>query len=1338
MGQAVQVTLLGQFSVAARGRVVSEWPRPSARRLCELVLVSPGRRVSRDLACDVLFPQLEPRAAARALSKALSMARSALAELGEDGTALLSADLLHIWASPDVMVDVDSRTAALRAGLAMSPGQLRDDALAAALAEDGELLADEPYAEWAIRVRERYETLCQEVRLALARDRAVGAGRAGRDDVLAAWQSCLDHDPASEEAAGALIRAYLAQGRPELAARVFERCRVALEQLGLRISPSLERLYAPARDPRPARAAAPSVPENAQPTPPSTTGPAPSAAAGLTPSAAAGPAASAPAGLTPPPLPREERRPVSVLFAEVAAPAGLAGAVGLETLRELVGGSLAAVITEVEALGGTVTSVSGRGLQAMFGAPQAHEDDPERAVLAAFRALTAAATTEAAAEGGTALRIGVESGPAVVGPIGGGAKVEYGAFGDVVSVAAALQSAARPGAVLVGPATRAVTGHLFTWAAGEEVSLGGNARPLVASYLEAPRARVGERRPRGVGGRAALIGRDAEMRVLETALRQAVEGQGSVVVLTGEAGLGKTRLVQECRKRFIAWVGAGSGRLPLWLEGRGASYASATPYGLYRQLVASWVGVAPDEPAARLQPALERALINLTGNANLLPPLARVMGIARPAPSGPVSPEDLQRKAFTALRLVVTRFAVAGPTVLVLEDLHWADPTSLQLTLELAELAAGRPLLVIATSRPDSGRQEISTLANSPAARRIKLRPLPASAEQTLAQSLIGQVPGPVGGVAGASPEVLAAILASADGNPLFLEERLTSLLETRALVREDGTWLLRQPPGPQLPQVLERLVRSRVDRLTPAAQEAIRAAAVIGSRFTAALLAAVLGTRPAELGPALDELVDSDLVHHEPSQGHPDTFLFRHALIQEATYLGLLRAERRRLHAAAAAALEATHRDRLPEVAAVLGRYYAAADDAERAVHFLEMAGDHATDAFANYEAISSFNAALAVTRRNAATMAADIVRLYVKLANVLWRIGRLDETAAAFRAALELGGSVDALQRAHLYTRLGRLEMSNTRYEAAVAAYDAAEALLGGDPSGWDDATVDQWLEMMVDGRASIHVMRFDPDLLLATLERARPLLESRGSPARRHSFHRQVTMQELIRHRFRVGDDDIARLRRSVELAEQTGDEKDVGYATYFLGWALWLRGDLTEAKQQLEKALAMGQRIGERHLLVTSLLALILTALRRHDTEAVRTLIPGARTAAGKDGIYVALTVAAQAWLAWQDGHPDEVIRLAGRIAEFDLSALVAGGRYRWIALFPLIAARLESGDVTAAAAAARQILDPAQQLLPDELMVTLEAACAALDRGDADMAEQSLAEALRVAHDLHFF
>jgi tetratricopeptide (TPR) repeat protein len=975
----------------------------------------------------------------------------------------------------------------------------------------------------------------------------------------------------------------------------------------------------------------------------------------------------------------------------------------------------------------------------MFGAPEAHEDDPERAVLAAFRALSATATAAAAAEGGTALRIGVETGPAVVGPIGGGAKVEYGALGDVVSVAAALQSAARPGAVLVGPATRAVTGHLFTWGGGKEVSLGPNMRPLVASYLERPRARAVDRRPR-VGGRAALVGRDAELRVLDAALRDAVEGRGSVVVLTGDAGLGKTRLLQECRKRFIAWVGAGSGRLPLWLEGRGASYASSTPYGLYRQLVASWIGVAPDEPAARVQSALERSLTHLMGNANLLPPLARMMGIAYPAADGRMGAGEVQRVTFDALRSVVTRFALAGPTVLVLEDLHWADPTSLRITLDLAELAAGRPLLVLATSRPKSGREEVESLAAVKSARQVTLSPLPANAAEALAESLISQVPVAAGGASHAGPEVLAAVLDSADGNPLFLEERLSSLLETRTLVREGGTWGLREPAGPQLPQVLERLVRSRVDRLTPAAQEAIRAAAVLGPEFTRALLAAMLGTPPAQLTPVLDELCASDLVHREPPEGSTGTYRFRHALIQDATYLGLLRLERRALHARAAAALEGASRDRLPEVAAVLGRHYATAEDAERAVHYLELAGDHATDAFANFEAISSFNAALAVTRRQPGTMDADAVRLYAKLASVLWRTGKREKAGDAFRAGLGLAGSVTALQRAHLYTRLGRLELTNVRFAAAAAAFDAAEALLGDDPGSWDGATADQWLEIMIDGRAAMHSMRSEPDLLLATLERARPMLAARGTPTRQHVFDRLLAMEGLIRHRHRVEDADLAGFRRSVELAEHSGEEreKDLGYATYFLGWALWQRGELTEARERSEAALAMAERVGETHLRSISLMVLTLTAVRAHDKESVRSLIPRAMEAVRDDSTHVTGVMACQSWLAWQDGHPEEVIDLAGQIAKFDPATTALGGRYRWVYLFPLIAARLRGGDAAPAFAAAREILDPSQQLLPDDLTAALDAACAVWDAGQADAAASDLAGALDLAHDLSYF
>src|SRR6266702_3687344 len=354
---AVRVRLLGPFSVVSGGRAAGPWPRPSARRLCQLVLVSPGRRVSRDVACEELFPDLDPRAAARSVSKALSMARAALAGLGEPAAWMLEADLSHIWASPAIEVDAAEHEQALRAALALGPGHERDGLLATALADDGELLADEPYADWALRPRERLEALRQEARLALARDRAKGAGRA--EAVLTAWAACAEHDPASEEAAAALIRGYFAAGQREHAVRAYERCHAALGELGLGLSPWLEEVYATAAF---------------EAGPPRTQAPA-----------------------------REELRTVTVLAAEVA----VEGPADPEERRDVTGRGLAAVIAEVEALGGTVTSVSGGGLQAMFGAPEAHEDDPERAARAAFRALSAVA----AIEGGT-LRIGVDTGSA--------------------------------------------------------------------------------------------------------------------------------------------------------------------------------------------------------------------------------------------------------------------------------------------------------------------------------------------------------------------------------------------------------------------------------------------------------------------------------------------------------------------------------------------------------------------------------------------------------------------------------------------------------------------------------------------------------------------------------------------------------------------------------------------------------------------------------------------------------------------------------------------------------------------------------------------------------------
>jgi predicted ATPase len=807
------------------------------------------------------------------------------------------------------------------------------------------------------------------------------------------------------------------------------------------------------------------------------------------------------------------------------------------------------------------------------------------------------------------------------------------------------------------------------------------------------------------------VGRQLELAALGTALREAVRGRGSVVVVTGEPGLGKTRLVHECRRRAPAGT--------VWLEGRCASYASSTPYSLYQQLLAGWAGVTPDQPERVIRPALERVLA-AAGGRDVIPLLARMMGLPAGAALGRMSPGELQRATFAAWRSVVTRLVAAAPVVLVLEDLHWADPTSLRLTLDLAGLAPGRRLLVLATSR---------TPWEGPV-RRVPLHPLPGAAEEELARSLVG---------ADASPEVLKTVLASADGNPLFLEERLASLLETRALVRERDGWRLSRAPDPQVPQVLERLVRARVDRLSPDARDAIRPASVLGTEFPLSLLNAVCD--PC-LEAGLDELCERDLLRQVAGPPEP-VFRFRHALIQEAVYNGLLGAERRLLHGRAAWALEAAAAGRTEDVAAVLGRHFAAAGETALALRYYEQAGDHATDAFANDEALTSFRAALALARGpagppvvagpEAGNTAADLL---AKLAGVLWRTGQRAAARDAFTEALQLAADDDAIdsrrRRAHLLIRLGRLEESDGDHVAAWVAFDAAEPLLGGYPEEMDTATSREWLELMVDGRVCQYINQYQPELALATLAAVRGILDDVGTPATTYSFYLHLVIARVMRNRYQADRADLADLHRALAAAMRS-EEKDAAYALYFVGQFLWLLGDLAAAEEHLERALAMAGRIGESALHGWSLLGLALTALRRHDADRVRALLP--RILAVADAMappdYLAGVMSCQAWLAWQDGHRDDVIKLAGEIA-----AAMTEPQYPWayhglLHQWPLVAAHLDAGDVAAAIAAARDLPRYAPPL-PKDLADVIAAALAAWDAGDHAPARDHLTAALTQA------
>jgi adenylate cyclase len=1232
-----------------------------------------------------------PEASRRALNKAISMARAALSELGEDGRRLLVGEAGLVRADGKVLeVDFESHLQALENGLAMAPGTARDEQLTAALADEGVLLEDEPYCEWAMRPRQALDKLRQEARLALARDRVKGYGRPAPNEVVLAWEACFAHDPSCEEAAVALIRSYAAQKRHALAEATYKTCRAALGELGLRPSRQVEE--ARWRDDR----------ERVQ------TGP-PSSHRG------------------------QERRLVSVLSAEVSGPGGAAPVASHEEQVELVAELLAEVVAQIEAMGGTVSSVSGQCLVALFGAPEGHEDDPERALRAALRSIRASGGRR----GDLCLRFGVETGPALAGRVGGGASAYYGAIGDVVSVAGALSSAARPGGVLVGPATRAATERIFDWGAPQALVISQEAGRLSASYVERPKARpAGEAGRRRLAGRAALVGRQPELAALRDALRDATAGRGSVVVLAGDPGLGKTRLVGECRKLFMAWVGAATGRLPLWVEGRAASYSSGMPYGLFQRLLTAWAGAVPEEGEEVVRAALERAVraafggkvddeqVGLLCVLLGLPLGKRALDVSR------LGPEALQEATFAAVTSLVSKLASHGPTVLVLEDLHWSDATSLRLAERVAALTTAAPLLMVLTRRPepDPGVTALeSALASKPGlvVRTVELGPLSQAHERELARSLLGSA---------AESHLVDAVRQGAEGNPFFLEERLASLLETRSLVRDDqGGWTLDPSAPAELPGAIERLVRSRVDRLDGDAHEAIVAASVLGPEFNLNALAAM--TQLDSVGEAISQLCSSGLLVDLGS--HPEqAYRFRHALIQEATYKGLLHWERRGLHSRAAWALEVMAAGGRPELAGMLGHHFAMAGEAEKAAHYLEMAADEAAKVFANDEALASYRRALEVLKAAGGLPAPRLAGISAKFAELCWLIGRYAEGRAVLEEATELGQAAGIVRLAQCFRWLAAIANEEHRHDEALAACARGEAVLENGPAPEDDDWVAAWLEIQV-VRCWVHEDRLEVEALGHVLARAQPLAETRAGPEQKSKFLNLVNIHDLLAHPRLPDETTLGRARAAWSIALDAGLGYKMKHLRSFLATELARSPHLAEARAELEATIVMGQKAGDRSTVLRGWSHLAWVALRQHDVALAAEMARRAGELAHEFPTVecAQLVPTVLVWVAWKEGRFDDAERQAEGARckppkdPFHSTGQVLAGR-----VFPVVAICLSAGRVGEAVDAARELLS-APPPTPDEVVGAISAAVESWAARDQEATAEKLAAAFRLAEDL---
>ncbi|HEX2111798.1 MAG TPA: ABC transporter substrate-binding protein [Gaiellaceae bacterium] len=645
-----------------------------------------------------------------------------------------------------------------------------------------------------------------------------------------------------------------------------------------------------------------------------------------------------------------ERRIVSVLIADVVNSTGIAERLGPERSKFLMDEVLRIMTEHVERYAGTVAQRAGDEIFAVFGAPVAHEDDSERAVRAALaiqRAIARYAGEVRDAYGvDLAVRVGVNTGPVVIASGNGDADLSerWNALGDTVNVASRLQELAPPGEVAVGPMTaRQVDGWFELERLGEQ-ALQGKAAPVTTYRVCGVRESE-----RGVpAAEGPLVGRDFELTVLERAMDGLREGRGVILSVTGEAGIGKTRLAAEVRRRYDRDIH--------FVEGRAVSYAQTFPYSPIRDLLREWLGVGAATPETRVRLELKAQIAEVFGDQadEAYPFLASVLGLALEPDAAErireLNRESIQHQTFEVFAELLCRLSSEQPLCVILEDLHWADESTLELleeTLRVTEEAAVGLVFLYRTERQHRSWRlgERARQLFPHRYREIELRPLPADASRAL-----------VGSTAeGNLPDSVADVLVErAGGNPFFLQEAFRDLVERGALRRVDGSWELAvRPDEVSVPALVQGAVQARLDRLDPSAREVLSLAAVIGRTFGLALLEELVPH--ARLLPALTELQRLDLVVETRRRPTPE-YRFRHGLVQEVAYSTLVESTRKKLHKRVGEALERLQADSPEEVYDLLARHFSEADEAEKAVEYLLKAGDAARKLYADQEAIEHY----------------------------------------------------------------------------------------------------------------------------------------------------------------------------------------------------------------------------------------------------------------------------------------------------------------------------------------------------------------------------------------------
>ena len=683
-----------------------------------------------------------------------------------------------------------------------------------------------------------------------------------------------------------------------------------------------------------------------------------------------------------------ERRVITMLFCDVKGSTAAAEKVDPEIWTDIINGVFEYMIRPIYKYEGLVPRLMGDAILAFFGAPITHEDDPQRAVLAGLEIQDGIKpyVEEIRLKHGLefGLRVGINTGLVVVGEIGSDLRMEYTAIGDAINLAARMEQTAAVGTIQISDETYKLVSPFFEVEPLGEVEVKGKSVPIKTYRVLGVKSKPGQLR--GLEGLTSpLVGRDAQLVLLNERLYELGKGTGSFVAVIGEAGLGKSTLISEVKKSY-------EGSDYLWLRGDALSYARSISYFPWKQVLRQSINAHEDD-----SPTEVRIKLNNTPS-NDLPFVEAILAVESEASLQVLAGfqgDALVKRITESARDYLQRLAGSNPLVIVFDDLHWADEASLNLLLSLSNMTETQPVLFICMTRPENTAPGWDLIVKIQQAldggyHAIELEPLHAEQTDTMLMNLLG--------MKGLPKNVRDLIVEKAEGNPFFVEELIRSLIETQQITRENNHWkAVSEDAQVSMPNTLRGVLSARIDRLPETSKHVLQNASVIGRLFDLRVL-----QRLTNLNGGLDEhiqyLKDVSLI-----EAILEEYAFRHVLIQEAAYDTILIKNRVELHRQIGEALEELHADRIEEFAPLLAYHFFSASDV-RSLKYDILAGEQAARLYANAEAATYFSRALEVARRNSSDI--DQIRhLFSELGRVLELAGRYERALETYDNFQEFG---------------------------------------------------------------------------------------------------------------------------------------------------------------------------------------------------------------------------------------------------------------------------------------------------------------------------------------------